>query len=204
MELLVVIVVLIILAGLLLPSGGGNKEKWEQVNCVNNLKQVGLSFRMWAGDNGDVYPMHFKTNGFDGASYANSKQMFIYFQVMSNELDTPKVVVCPADKKRPATTNFISGFDGSRVSYFVGLDAREDKPQSFLAGDRNLTNETASRNGVVEFTTNSLIGWTDNLHQRQGNILMGHGGVQKIYNHRIRETLLDAGLQTNRLVFPPK
>src|SRR5689334_4107523 len=84
LELMVVVFIVAILAGLLLPQSHGCKQSATQINCVNNLKQVGLSFRMWAGDNGDVYPMLYKTNDFDGANYASSKSMYIYFQVMSN------------------------------------------------------------------------------------------------------------------------
>ena len=39
-----------VMAGLLLPALAKAKEKAVEINCVNNLKQVGLAARIWAGD----------------------------------------------------------------------------------------------------------------------------------------------------------
>jgi prepilin-type processing-associated H-X9-DG protein len=204
MELMAAVFIVLILAMLFLPRMARCQCKASSINCVNNLKQVGLSFRMWGGDNGDVYPMRCKTKEFDGTGYGNSKQMFIYFQVMSNELNTPKVVICPSDEKRSAATNFVSGFDGSRVSYFVGLDSDETQPQGLLAGDRNLTNGLMSADGVLKITTNRAAGWTKEIHQFSGNIAFADGSVQKLTTKRFQEMLRTNGVPDGRLVFPPQ
>ena len=53
-ELLVVIAVIAILAALLLPALSRAKERARRVACLNNLKHLGLSWLMYADDNGDA------------------------------------------------------------------------------------------------------------------------------------------------------
>lgn len=208
-ELMIVVLIVAVLILLLLPVTGGSRQKPMRIQCVNNLKQIGLGFRIWQQDNA-VYPMQFKTNGFDGPTYANQRQMFIYFQCLSNELTNPKLVTCPADKKRTAAINFEAGFDSSHVSYFAGLDADEAVPMTLLAGDRNIeVKGTLPRNGVLEITTNQVlnltnttVNWTKEIHQNAGNVLFADSHVEQLTSAKLRDALLTSSLATNRLVLP--
>ena len=68
---------------------------------------------------------------------------------MSNELNTPKVCVCPSDDRQPRTnfsTDFIVNANARNtgVSYFAGRDAQDTNPQMFLDGDRNICSDTTA------------------------------------------------------------
>jgi prepilin-type N-terminal cleavage/methylation domain-containing protein len=198
-ELIVVLVVLTILAGGLLPALVQARAKRQRIACVGNLKQVGLSFRIFAVDHNDANPMS-RWRSHDLTNSTPTLPAY-YFRMMSNELSTPMVLRCPADSRKPATNwNWLSI---AHVSYFIGLDAQETYPQMLLAGDRNLTVDgTPVPPGLTGITTNLALGWGADMHRHCGNAALGDGSVQQLTTARLREQVAHSGATTNWLAVP--
>jgi hypothetical protein len=127
------------------------------------------------------------------------------FQVMSNELGTPKLLICPADTNRIAATNFTTDFNNSKISYFVGLDVtNESSSRMFLSGDDNFEiSGVPEKSGLLELSTNTPISWTAARHKFVGNIGFADGLVQELLNqNQLRQAFWQTGLATNRLAIP--
>jgi prepilin-type N-terminal cleavage/methylation domain-containing protein len=215
-ELLVVICVIAVVAVVLLPALSVPDGGMHKTNCANNLKQIGLAFRIWEGDNGGKYPMQVSVTFGGAMELAVTGNVAGIFRTMSNELSTPKVLVCPQDTKRTAATDFPGGFSDANISYFVGLDAEDIFQQRVLSGDDNLeVNGIRVRSGILNLWTNAPVEWTENerhgrpqqwsfrnQHLRIGNIGLADGSVQSTTTLTFQSTLLNTGFATNRLVIP--
>src|SRR5580658_1985886 len=110
-ELLVVIAIIAILAAMLLPVLAAAKRRAQRINCVSNIKQVNLAFRIWEGDNNNLYPMAVSTSAGGAqekisctanATPANymPEGMTNIFTACSNELSTTRILMCPSDNTR--------------------------------------------------------------------------------------------------------
>jgi hypothetical protein len=143
--------------------------------------------------------------------------------VMSNELSTPRVLMCPAesDGTRTIATTFAGTIPANAAntvpytndlctSYFVGVDAQDTSPQMFLTGDHNIgeggnpptqpyqSGTTGNGQPGVSLGTNfpqnnSFVAWTANNHNLQGNVGLADGSVQQFTRTKLQEGLRNSG-----------
>jgi prepilin-type N-terminal cleavage/methylation domain-containing protein len=206
-ELLVVIAIIAILASLLLPALAKSKAKAKDAECINNVRQIVVALRMWAGDHDQKFPWQVSQS--DGGSLASANpapgaflpaQVALagawieHFRAASNELVTPKVLACPRDRERTVATDWqeIAGLDN--CSYFAGLSAREDNPLTMLTGDSNFTGGGAAGN-AYEPSWNKAFGtsidatWENTIHEGKGVIGLTDGSAAIMKSSAFRDQI---------------
>ncbi len=110
-ELLVVIAIIGILAAILLPALARARESARRSSCQNNLKQMGIVFKMYANESGgqSFPPMHYHQGEFcDQIPGSAAWPVDTFFQASAmypEYLTDVKVLVCPSD-----STQDISGW----------------------------------------------------------------------------------------------
>jgi prepilin-type processing-associated H-X9-DG protein len=181
----------------------GLRGIYRRAPCVENLKQIALASFVWAGDHGDKFPVQVSVTNWGARELALAGDVAGIFCTMSNELNSPKFLFCPSDKKHAAARSFFAGFSDANISYFVGFDVELRNPRMILAGDNNLlVNGKSVQPGFLNLSTNAAVEWTMERHQGFGNVALADGSVQQLNTATLRQALEQSGLATNRLALP--
>ena len=167
---------ILMLAWMLLPRMGGSRKSG-RIKCVNNLKQIGTAFHGFASDNGCFFPLQAEegayirqpgeTNAGPGAVVSTNAQAWQVFHALWNEVQTPKILLCPDDRSRIAFArvvdfNGLAGTPGTMTTASFGHPenqnratsytplalAGEDFPLQLLSAERNI-NSASSTNAAA-------------------------------------------------------
>ena len=197
--LIVVVMIVLLTIVFLLIVNPANLARRDQ--CASNLQRIGLGFFQWASDNGDDLPWETSTNG-GTLEFVGTTNVFLHFQAASNDLASPRILVCPSDRGKTAASNFNQLADRN-ISYFIGLDSDILNPLLIMSGDRNLaTNGVALGSGVFSLNTNNAVGWTPAIHNNAGNIGFPDGSSQQLTPQGLQVQWLAATNAIRRLAIP--
>lgn len=92
-ELLVVIAIIGILAALLSAAVSQAKGKAQRVQCVNNVRQLGLALKSFNADY-SVYPLFLNYDGYRRGSYTD--HFSSWYAALANQLSNTNIWHCPS------------------------------------------------------------------------------------------------------------
>lgn len=199
--------VLLILVAM--PGLANTRNRSQRAACVDNLRLIGQAVQLWGVDHDNSPPWQVRVSEAGTRTQGGIKVGATWYELswMSNQLVTPKILVCPSDPERIKNTaarwgNTIGGYGNAQyrnnaTSYGIGLHSYLGNPASFLAADRNLrvdsTAQTCSLgiNGVSSINSFPIsnAAWTNSIHGLTGNVLTADGRVLQMTNPDLKPYL---------------
>lgn len=134
-ELLIVIAIIAILASLLLPALRNAKRKGKQILCINQLKQTGLAFSMYAGDNNNWPPFIYLPTTY---SYSGTSSPWAQTLIDTGYVKNNRILFCQSNNE--------TKYDKWRTYGYVYPSSYEKKEVVFPSHTGKVFNYRAVKN----------------------------------------------------------
>jgi hypothetical protein len=200
-ETLVVVATIALLFTCFIAANSMPKVRAKRINCISNLKQIGLAARIFSTDHSDRFPWRVPMEKGGSEELTVSGDPTQQFLSLTNELGSPKVLACPSDSRVTRTAAF-AGLSRGNLSYFVCLEADANEPQTILSGDRNLSGGSFSNLIYFLPTHNGKAGWGTDMHESAGNLGLSDGSAQQVTPSGLNRQLQTMTAETVRLLVP--
>lgn len=132
--LMVGIIVLSLLAAIMLPALARAREAARRASCQNNLKQMGLVFKMWSVEHGDQWP----TLSSEPGTFMCESRVF------PDYVSDPSIFECPSDPDPTPATSGADAVDDHSYFYLGYIIQSREEAQAFLDAYRTQVSQDGS------------------------------------------------------------
>lgn len=159
------IIVMAILAAIMLPALARAREAARRASCMNNLKQWGIVYKMYANENRDKYPV---LEAAPGRFVFNADDIYPVYFYDSN------ILVCPSNPNQPGDAGSVdinSVIDHGRSYYYLGYAmTNEEQARAFLDAYRQRLREGGDFSEDLEVPAGMGFGGSDRIMRLQEGV----------------------------------
>ena len=160
---------------------------------------------MWSNDHTERFPWQVPVAEGGTKEFAHLPYAVLHYVVVSNELNSPKILTCPQDPNRIRTNVWDAPLHVS-LSYFAGLNADETNPDTILAGDRNVSTSSSTVTGLLTVQNARDLQATKDIHKTFVHVALVDGSAAQLNPADLRKAAaVEMKALTNqpmRLVIP--